>query len=103
MGESEDGGPAFPIQGYTADASGALAGTTVEATGMSLRDYFAAHAPADVMGDISSNEAAAAILGMAALDYNAGNAGGELWRKVRAILIYQYADDMIEARAKSQS
>ena len=38
------GGPAFPIKGYCADASGALAGEVVEHPGMSLRDYFAGRA-----------------------------------------------------------
>ena len=40
-----DGRPAFPIKGYCTDASGALVGEVIIHKGMSLRDYFAIHAP----------------------------------------------------------
>jgi hypothetical protein len=36
--------PAFPVTGFMVDASGALCGETVRATGLSLRDYFAGQA-----------------------------------------------------------
>lgn len=53
----DDGGSAFPIKGYTADASGALNGEHVIAAGMSLRDYFATFAP------LPSYEDARAMMG----------------------------------------
>jgi hypothetical protein len=50
----DDGGPAFPVKGYAADASGAFCGEVVNAEGLSLRDYFAAHAP-EVPGGFMRN------------------------------------------------
>ena len=40
----DDGGPAFPVRGFVADASGAFCGETVENKGITLLDYFAAAA-----------------------------------------------------------
>ena len=42
MDKIDDGGPAFPIKGFCADASGAFSGEVITANGMTLRDYFAA-------------------------------------------------------------
>ena len=50
MGTIKDGGPAFPIKGYCADASGALCGEVITYTGMTLRDFFAAAALTGIHG-----------------------------------------------------
>lgn len=39
-----DGGPAFPSEGFTGGAGGLLSGSYIKNQGMSLRDLFAAHA-----------------------------------------------------------
>jgi len=77
----DDGGPAFPIlnvhQSWDHDRGTYGVETDVTATGMSLRDYFAAHAPAppSSMNDWSDT----------ALQSFAKNA-------------YRWADAMMEAR-----
>lgn len=46
MSAHKDGGPAFPVDNIVErDAEGRLHGKDISSAGMSLRDYFAAHAP----------------------------------------------------------
>lgn len=52
----KDGGPAFPIKGYCADASGALSGEVIINAGMTLRHYFAAKCVAAMVSTIRSDD-----------------------------------------------
>lgn len=71
-----DGGPAFPTNSW---------GTSQGSSGMSLRDWFAAHAPEPTEEEIDSY-------------INRENP--QNFASVKARLRYQWADYMIEARGK---
>lgn len=43
--------PAMPVEGYTCDASGALAGTFVKSAGLTKREYAAIHLRVPDSGD----------------------------------------------------
>lgn len=105
-----DGGPAFPCQGFTANASGSLDGQVVHAAGMSLRDRFAIEAMDTIYGRtiekvetlISGMLAAAGVKSLEDL-----SAIGES-EEIKAVYIqafdgasemcYQMADAMLKAR-----
>jgi hypothetical protein len=72
-----DGGPAYPIKGYCADASGALCGEVIKHCGMSLRDWFAGQA-------------------LVMLPHH--GCGADLGTEETALAAYQIADEMLKAR-----
>lgn len=77
-----NGGPAFPPS------------FGVETHGMSLRDYFATHAPRSV--SVNGSEHVRRLIGMA----EGAETSSDDWIKAEALLRYQYADEMLEAREK---
>lgn len=87
MREQNNGGPAFPVFPPENHASVAV--------GMTLRDYFAAHAPDHVTNiDEWGVKDAAALIGVSVVDYS--------WQEHSALVIaaraYAYADAMLKAR-----
>lgn len=78
MKEFKDGGPAFPMP----DGDFALrdsSGRVAEANGMTLRDYFAAHALKEIIGSEKYSDHT---------------------QKEKAESAYKFADAMLEARQK---
>lgn len=98
----EDGGPAFPVECYWENdkvRQGVQTGNTQGwATGMSLRDYFAAHAPGDLIHtpheSIAEGEATIGRPYPAEGVIEQGKWAMEVEAKVR----YMYADAMLKAR-----
>jgi hypothetical protein len=92
MSAKDDGGPAFPL--HTDDGRG----YEVKHLGMSLRDYFAAHAPAKEIEDLmpSSVKEAAEFLGKTIDEYKYG----EDYYKAIARRRYEWADAMLAERQK---
>lgn len=91
---TQDGGPAFPIQGFCADASGALAGTVVNAAGMTLRDYFAAKALQGIVTAGMFNQEAEDMM------KKVGIQGADKVENFVAFMAYGFADAMLAERAK---
>lgn len=85
-----NGGPVFPVPMVPWQAGF----INVECTGMTLRDYFAAHAPHDALGLPIKVEEAAARLGIPAANYRAEHH----WHQVVAQARYVFADAMMKAR-----
>lgn len=78
MSDKNTGGPAFPSHGTMGE---------VTCEGMTLREYFAAHAP------ITMSEAELAIKAIGEVNYT-----GEQIMKMLCTLRWLYADTMLEAR-----
>ena len=93
-----DGGSAFPRPLSQNLHNGE---TAWEQDGMSLRDYFVAHAPAKEIDDMvpSTTKECAEILGIASSDYKTS----AHYAALLAILRYQWADAMIAEREKAPS
>ena len=91
-----DGGPVHPVQGFTADASGALTGQTVISTGASMRDFLAATAPSDSLSLPERASEAAEALGITREEY--GKDSARHWYVLVARERYRYADAMLAAR-----
>ena len=90
-----NGGPAFPQPGGDQEPH-------LGCEGMSLRDYFAAHAPLMVPADATATSAAqwAACAGIDAPPVNQSQAEwSAFWNIVESRLRYIYADAMLAARA----
>jgi hypothetical protein len=83
MSTRDDGGPAFPIE-------------RMAAHGMTLRDYFIAHAPAQEIADMCPSTARGCeqLLGLGELSYSAE----EHYFDVLAVLRCRWADAMLKAR-----
>lgn len=94
--DSKDGGPAFPTAGDS------LAGdpTKWPNDGMSLRDWFAGHAPSHRV-DFPSPEMAAAFAGLPTPDGNDATAVAALSAAIQAKLAYIYADAMLTERKRT--
>lgn len=89
-----DGGPAFPMQLWNQKVDGAI-NVVQDLRGMSLRDYFAAHAPpmpADIARDAwgASQERAG----------GSGTKAENLMAYLDAKWRYRHADAMLKAREK---
>lgn len=89
----ETGGPAFPFTVFQDR------GARCDATGMTLRDYFAAHCPDSELPDKVTAEDAAKILGITVEAMKIGDHGrGFMVLRARARFIY--ADIMLSERNK---
>lgn len=84
MDEINDGGQAFPLDGHPTKQEG----KPVRHPGMSLRDYFAAHAMAAIIADWSAQATRQA------------NAEGQHSEMRIAELSYEFADAMLLARVE---
>ena len=91
----DNGGPAFPRLGVYPNDDKPI-GMSAEG-GMTIRDYFAVHAPAEEIDAMSPQDTkqCAEFLGI-----EAGTYKHNMWPIVLAKLRYQCADAMIEERAK---
>ncbi len=97
MTEKNDGGPAFPLDRENALMPVTDMGGRDVSSGMSLRDYFAAHADiADYK--IGSLERAAAFVGIEAPQADDVEALMYLGAALQAKLRYMFADAMLAAR-----
>lgn len=87
MNTPNDGGPAFPMQGWNQMPDGSV-NVIQDLRGMSLRDYFAA----------------AALQGMAASDYWSANFDAQDTPSLKAAVevAFAAADAMLAAREKKQ-
>lgn len=90
-----NGGPAFPVSTVSATAGHQDGHMTWQFPGMTLRDYFAARCPPDVLEiEHWSSAECAATIGLEASEYE--------WRKhfihVKARLAMEWADAMLKAR-----
>lgn len=98
---NSDGGPAFPRITQLAeqtDQDGNHLGYYVEtADGMSLRDFFAAHAPEQI-SDRRDAEKTATFCGIKSPDRADWLGWMQAWIDCEAILRYRYADAMMRAR-----
>lgn len=92
MNRINDGGPAFAAAGVYVDDNMSAREIEASQAGMSLRDFFAAHALA---GILSHSEL------MTACVY-AGERDGRPPRDVVTEAAYRYADSMIAARVNPQ-
>lgn len=81
MNRINDGGPAFAAAGVYVDDNMSAREIEPSQAGMSLRDFFAAHALTGIL---------------------VGEFDGRLPREVAAETAYKYADSMIAARVKPQ-
>jgi hypothetical protein len=100
---SGDGGPAFPgsHQVQIIDPSGNEPTRTIHKShyGMSLRDYFAAHAPKQVPDDATSAYLWAERCGVATPDGVSDMlAWSMFWTACESVLRYRHADAMLKAR-----
>ena len=91
-----EGGPAFPVAAYTLDTSGKP--MLMVKDGMTLRDYFIAHAPAQEIANLvpASLKDCAAYIGIDAADYKSNFHYLLVLAKTRG----EWADAMIEAGKK---
>lgn len=89
MSTEKDGGPAFPLYHH---------GAAPNSLGMSLRDYFIAHAPAKEVADLIPDTVGeiAEWLGMASFNYD----GSKHWVLALAKARRIWADAMIAERSK---
>ncbi|WP_300727325.1 hypothetical protein [Pseudomonas sp.] len=96
----KDGGPAFPVADYDhmVFEPKTVAETKRDLSGMSLRDYFAAHASID--HDEVGVCYAVAIVGRDMPDFAADPLGNSaFWAEYRARMRYIEADAMLVARS----
>lgn len=90
----DDGGPAFPMPRSPMQHGAVLDSVP----GMSLRDYFAAHAPSPI-ADGATPGGVSELTGVPMpTSQSDAPAWGQFWLKAEAILRYRYADAMIAAR-----
>lgn len=98
--QNDDGGPAFPVPISTVlHNNGAIHtrdSTEICLGGMSLRDYFAAHAPEEEIENTLTAKEAARELGITAEEY-LKDASGNYFRYVSQRR-YRWADAMLAAR-----
>lgn len=91
------GGPAFPRIGE------GFGNPHYDAPGMSLRDYFAAHAP-EQLGDNAEPRWVTERTGIAEPKSPVNSPEwGRFWAEAEVILRYQYADAMLRARTAAAS
>ena len=96
MSARDDGGAAFPSQPFINGNDDVIVSA---AQGMSLRDYFAAHAPQPA--EVSLLFVAEAIVGYPMPQWPEDLAGYcKFWDTYRARRAYQFADAMLAERAK---
>jgi hypothetical protein len=96
----EDGGPAFPVADYDhmIFQPATVAETKRDLSGMSLRDYFAAHAVID--DEEIGFRYAEAIVGRDMPDFAADPLGNSaFWAEYRARMRYIEADAMLAVRS----
>lgn len=86
MSTIEDGGPAFSLNYMK--------------PGMSLRDYFAAHAPPQIHDDASPEWASERADVPLPSDLGDQPALAEFWANCEAVLRYEHADAMLRARGE---
>jgi hypothetical protein len=95
VSEINDGGPAFPCdRDVNCEECGAHAREITPHSGMSLRDYFAAHVDDDSLVTPDTVAKAAAELGIDAKDYD----NHKHFPILVAMARYRYADAMIARR-----
>lgn len=95
MSKINDGGPAFPTNPGSPTVS-------PDYPGMTLRDWFAGHAP-DNQVEFLSVEQAALFVGLRAPDVDDIDGLVGLSNAVRAKLAYLHADAMLAARSKGDA
>ena len=96
----QDGGPAFPVADYDhmVFEPKTVAETKRDLSGMSLRDYFAAHTAITL--DDYGVLYASSIVGRGMPDFAADPLGNQLfWAEFRARMRYAEADAMLAARS----
>lgn len=101
--QHNDGGPAFPGTVWRNVIGDSPLDPVHQANGMSLRDYFAAHAPKQIDDDSMSFQSAAhfaQVCGLSVPDAtaNSGVAWADFWMACETALRYRYADAMLRAR-----
>lgn len=89
----KNGGPAFPLPLGTMNAS-----EPEQSGGMSLRDYFSAHAPQEELAIPGTAQDCANRLGITVQEY-AKDYGA--WYRILAQEKYRYADAMLAEREKA--
>jgi hypothetical protein len=111
MSEIKDGGPAFPQPLTVQPVTGQFDWPSEWGVGgMSLRDWFAAHAPEQVDKDRTPPEAAEFLGvplpgGFKEDEPNGGLSPNDWrvwWLRVDAVARYQYADAMLSARERKE-
>lgn len=112
MNAIKDGGPAFPVPAMEYNYGTERRELAAEHPGMTLRDYFAVRCPAEEIKDRmpkTLGELADAYVWHGWIDEQKRKSvrsvtdlreleDPKLHRRLRAIVRYEYADDMLEAR-----